>query len=746
MGRHALRRYAATIICGLIAASLQGGMLMLGMQQTQRRWVVRLASITASVLVTTASVLSAASVAPAIRAGNPTCADLGYAGEIKVDPPASGTYTNAYGYSVTLTTADGVHFDWTSTLGIDLVIAKGGQQGANLYQYDPPAESFGDTDLVAPNNPNGEPPQLSHVVFCFDYELAVAKTAVTTFTRTYQWSIAKSVSPAAWDLFDGDSGTSQYTVTVAKTGSTDSAWAVSGTISIHNLTPFPATLAAVVDPMANGFGGTLDCGGVSFPYAMALDETLTCTYSAPLPNGDSRTNTANITTSGAVGGSVATAAVVFGAPTTEVNAGVTVNDTNGSSWAFGDSGSVSYNRTFSCGGDQGVHGNTATIAETNQSASASVSVACHRLTASKTARTSLDRGWTWTIDKTADQTDLTLAAGQSFPVNYTVRAAATSTDSNWQAHGTISVHNPAPIAAVLLGVSDLVSGGYAGVVDCGSVAFPTVLAAGATLSCTYDASLPDASGRVNTATATQQNLAYAANGTSVLAGTQQITATAAVDFSSAAITESDECASVTDDRFGALGSVCAGDLPKVYSYTLNAGPFAAAECGVHQVVNQASFTTNDDATTGSDSWTVNVTVPCAGGCSLTPGYWKTHSQKGPAPYDDAWALLGPAQQDTVFFLSGKSYYQVLWTAPNGNAYFILAHAWIATTLNGLNDASMPPEVLSAWNEGTTLFSTYTPAQIGAQRGSQQPRKRFLELAGLLDMYNNGLIGPGHCSE
>src|SRR4029078_4603398 len=174
---------------------------------------------------------------------------------------------------------------------------------------------------------------------------------------------------AAWNLFDGDSGTSQYTVTVAKTGSTDSAWAVSGTISIHNLTPFLATLGAVADPMESGFGGTLDCG-VTFPYVMALDETLTCSYPIPLPNGDNRTNTANVTATGLVGGGVATADVTFGAPTTEVNAGVTVNDTNGSSWAFGDSGSVSYNRTFSCGGDQGVHGNTATIVETNQSAGA----------------------------------------------------------------------------------------------------------------------------------------------------------------------------------------------------------------------------------------------------------------------------------------------------------------------------------------------------------------------------------------
>ena len=64
----------------------------------------------------------------------------------------------------------------------------------------------------------------------------------------------------------------------------------------------------------------------------------------------------------------------------------------------------------------------------------------------------------------------------------------------------------------------------------------------------------------------------------------------------------------------------------------------------------------------------------------------------------------------------------------------------------LANRQQPPEVQAAWNEATTLFQTWTPAQIGAQKGNQQPRKRFLELAGLLDMYNNGLIGPGHCSE
>ena len=53
-------------------------------------------------------------------------------------------------------------------------------------------------------------------------------------------------------------------------------------------------------------------------------------------------------------------------------------------------------------------------------------------------------------------------------------------------------------------------------------------------------------------------------------------------------------------------------------------------------------------------------VPCDGdkGCTLTPGYWKTHSKYGPAPYDATWALYG---EDNIFFLSGLSNYEVLWT-------------------------------------------------------------------------------------
>jgi hypothetical protein len=142
---------------------------------------------------------------------------------------------------------------------------------------------------------------------------------------------------------------------------------------------------------------------------------------------------------------------------------------------------------------------------------------------------------------------------------------------------------------------------------------------------------------------------------------------------------------------------------------------------------------------------VTVGVTCNGGCTLTPGYWKTHSEYGPAPYDDTWAQLADGA-DTPFFLSGQSYYQVLWTSPKGgNAYYILAHAYIAVELNFLNGAD-PSAAQAAFNEATALFSSYTPAEIAALKGNNPLRADFLGLATILDDYNNGLIGPGHCSD
>jgi hypothetical protein len=99
----------------------------------------------------------------------------------------------------------------------------------------------------------------------------------------------------------------------------------------------------------------------------------------------------------------------------------------------------------------------------------------------------------------------------------------------------------------------------------------------------------------------------------------------------------------------------------------------------------------------------------------------------------------------TFFLSGQTWYQVFWTKPAGNAYYILAKQYMAAVLNGVNGASttvVDDELAAA----KALFETWTPAQIAPLKGKQQPRPQFISLAGTLASYNEGDIGPGHCDE
>lgn len=126
------------------------------------------------VLVMTLAALpvNAASVTPVYLPGNPICADLGYAYEMKIDPPKAGAYNLGYG-TFSWTTTDGVYLNWTSTIGVDAVLVKGGPN-ANLYAYKP--ESFGDTVLHSPLGPNGRPSAISHITVCFDYELTLTKS------------------------------------------------------------------------------------------------------------------------------------------------------------------------------------------------------------------------------------------------------------------------------------------------------------------------------------------------------------------------------------------------------------------------------------------------------------------------------------------------------------------------------------------------------------------------------------------
>ena len=143
----------------------------------RRSLVIGLASIAGVVGLFTVLPASATHVNPTTVSGNASCP----AGTttLKVEPVADGTFSDG---TLTVTidvrdTAAGQVFDWTSNIGVDQVIAKGGN-ASNLYTYDP--ESVGDTGLHAPANASGKFAGLSHISFCYDADQPTTTPPTTT--------------------------------------------------------------------------------------------------------------------------------------------------------------------------------------------------------------------------------------------------------------------------------------------------------------------------------------------------------------------------------------------------------------------------------------------------------------------------------------------------------------------------------------------------------------------------------------
>ena len=343
----------------------------------------------------------------------------------------------------------------------------------------------------------------------------------------------------------------------------------------------------------------------------------------------------------------------------------------------------------------------------------------------KTVNTDVKGSWDWDIEKSASVGSLVLSTGQSATIDYEVTLTATPVRSEFHVWGTVEVRNTTASEITITSITDELSDGTVVDVIC-SGGFSFALPAGFTKVCTYDVTL-DHSVTSNTAT--------------VVSSIGTASVNKAVTFGTPG-DSIDECVQVSDSQVaGGFGTVCAGDAPKTFSYSKTVGPYAV--CGLYEVANIASFVAIDTGAKGSDTVKIPVDVPCKGGCTLTPGYWKTHSSFGPAPYDETWAQIG---ESSSFYFSGKSYYNVLWTNPSGgNAYYILAHAYIAAKLNQLNGANFTA-AQAAFDAATLLFNNpaNTPASVGALRGGA--RNVWINLASTLDNYNNGLIGPGHCSE
>ena len=114
--------------------------------------------------------------------------------------------------------------------------------------------------------------------------------------------------------------------------------------------------------------------------------------------------------------------------------------------------------------------------------------------------------------------------------------------------------------------------------------------------------------------------------------------------------------------------------------------------------------------------------PAELGCTYTQGYWKNHN----------W----PVSE------SGWFSDETLWNAPKkGNAWDILAHQYIAASLNEDNSAYVPANVSDAM--GDALFILENDADHIIKAGDTTYNEA-IELAGILAAYNEGTLGVPHC--
>jgi hypothetical protein len=98
------------------------------------------------------------------------------------------------------------------------------------------------------------------------------KTADAQWTRTFEWTIEKPVSPDAWDLETGQSGTSTCTVEVAKSAPVDSIW-VSGEVCVENVSATPTENLMIVDRLQALVGEDV-ITPASVPLDMSLNPVL----------------------------------------------------------------------------------------------------------------------------------------------------------------------------------------------------------------------------------------------------------------------------------------------------------------------------------------------------------------------------------------------------------------------------------------------------------------------------------------
>jgi len=459
---------------------------------------------------------------------------------------------------------------------------------------------------------------------CVGADLAVSKTANPSFTRTYNWTINKSANPTRVNQASGTSAPVGYSVTASETGFTDSAWQVTGNITVTNPNDWEAVIVNVTDAIDNGGTCTVTGGaGVSAPKKSAgangsVTVAYTCTYSSA-PSPASFTNTATATwdkvaASTPDSSATGTATGNFGSvPPTKVNQTITPTDSfNGlaavnlctlassTPCTLTATDTIPYTtQTYTYSRSESVptatcttYPNTAStgLTATGQASSASVKVCgASDLTVSKTAVPT----YLSNITKTGPTSPV--EHGGASTLTYTIKV----TENGWQVAGNIYVKNPNDWEDVTVGLTDTLSG-----FNCPNNSVTVTRGTTATVpyACT-PTGVPSASG-TNSVTASWSG-----------AFTPDTSATSTAPYTFASLT-------VTDSFNGAnpgktLGTISVPNATTTYTDSYAVTPPAGA-----------CTTNNNTASDGVGSSSVTVSACNTNTGALTMGFWQNKNGQG----------------------------------------------------------------------------------------------------------------------
>jgi hypothetical protein len=121
-------------------------------------------------------------------------------------------------------------------------------------------------------------------------------------------------------------------------------------------------------------------------------------------------------------------------------------------------------------------------------------------------------------------------------------------------------------------------------------------------------------------------------------------------------------------------------------------------------------------------------------CTLTQGFWKNHPE--------SWLRVSSIALGTVTY-SRTQLLDILGQPARGNGLVSLAHQLIAARLNLLLGATAPPGVAAAIVQADALIGGRIVPPIGS--GTLSPGLTS-GLTDLLDDFNSGRLGPGHCPD